>query len=221
VQTCKKLLSYVWKSDVPFILKVESTAHLTSNFAYLFLILMCFLVWPDAGQAVVKGPQDSWSVLRFWLLDIPVFIMTTGSVCLFYLTAQRYLFPKTWWKQMGYLPPLLALGVGMSINNGKAVLEAIFNQESPFVRTPKYGIETKQDKWKSKKKYKAMKSLATILEILLAIYFTGLTIYYILNNNWPSVLFMGLFMLGFWYVAVGSLPMPNRSDSPEKPAPAA
>jgi hypothetical protein len=66
-----------------------------------------------------------------------------------------------------------------------------------------------------------MKSLATILEILLAIYFTGLTIYYILNNNWPSVLFMGLFMLGFWYVAVGSLPMPNRSDSPEKPAPAA
>ena len=217
VQTCKKLLGAVWSSDIPFILKVESTVHLTSNFAYLLLILLLFLVFPDmqTNKSLTVDGAINW---RVWLVDIPVFVLTTGSVCLFYVTAQRALFPKSWWRELIYLPSLLALGVGMSINNGRAVIEAIFNQESPFVRTPKYGIEgTKPVNWRKKGKYKTLKSFATGLEILLACYFTGLTIYAVLNYQWTNVPFLALFMLGFWYVAIGTLP--GRSDSTE-PAPA-
>jgi hypothetical protein len=213
VQTCKKLLGTVWNSDIPFILKLESTVHLTSNFAYLLLILLLFLVFPDmqTNKNLTIGGQINW---RVWLVDIPVFVLTTGSVCLFYITAQRALFPKSWWRELMYLPALLALGVGMSINNGRAVLEAIFNQESPFVRTPKYGIEgTKTANWKKKGKYKALKSFATGLEILLACYFTGLTILALYTFQWTNVPFLALFMLGFWYVAIGTLP--GRAGSAE------
>lgn len=215
VQTCKKLLGAVWRSDIPLILKLESTAHLTANFAYLLLVLLCFLVWPDVGHQARGMTVEDPTSLRVWLLDIPIFVITTGSVCLFYITAQRTLFPKTWLREIIYLPALLALGIGMSINNGKAVIEAILNRQSPFVRTPKYGVETKGDTWKSKQKgkYKALKSVATGMEILLGLYFTFLTIMAIVNGNWTSVPFLTLFMLGFWYVALGSLPLPSRQGS--------
>src|SRR5205807_7191682 len=42
-----------------------------------------------------------------------------------------------------FLPCLVALGVGLSLNNARAVLEALFNHKSDFTRTPKYGIERK------------------------------------------------------------------------------
>ncbi len=216
VQTCKKLLSTVWSSDISLLLKVESTVHLTSNFAYLLLVLMCFLVWPDLDTVknLTASNGMNW---RVWLVDIPVFVLTTGSVCMFYIVAQRTLFPKTWWKDLIYFPALMALGVGMAINNGRAVIEAIFNQESPFVRTPKYGIEGTTGNWKKKGKYKALKSFANKLEILLACYFTCLTIWAILNAQWPSVPFLALFMLGFWYVAIGTLP--GRGEADAAPAP--
>jgi cellulose synthase/poly-beta-1,6-N-acetylglucosamine synthase-like glycosyltransferase len=211
VQTCKKLLGSVWKNEkIPFMLKLESTAHLTSNFAYLFLVFLCFLVWPDMSNAGTEVPSTlaEW---RVWLLDIPIFLLTTGSVCLFYITAQRALFPKTWLREIVYLPALLALGVGMSINNGKAVLEAIFNHDTPFIRTPKYGIEKRGESWRRKGRYKAMKSVARCLEIGLACYFTMLVIFAVLRNDWSSVPFLVLFMLGFWFVALGTLPSRNES----------
>jgi cellulose synthase/poly-beta-1,6-N-acetylglucosamine synthase-like glycosyltransferase len=211
VQTCKKLYHRIWRADIPLHLKIESSAHLTANFAYLLLIFLCFLVFPDLSEAQHKGPQDAWSVLRVFLLDIPIFIMTTGSVCMFYLVAQWGLDPQGWWKKIIYLPALLALGVGMAINNGRAVLEAILNKESPFVRTPKYGIEGKSTP-KKKSKYKAAKSIATVLEVVLAVYFTCLTVYYVCTQMWMNVGFMTLFMFGFWYVSLGSMPR-RESDT--------
>ena len=61
----------------------------------------------------------------------------------------------------------------MSINNGKAVIEAIFNKKSPFVRTPKYGIDRKKVTWQNLR-YTALKSVAPVFEILFAVYFTVL-----------------------------------------------
>ena len=48
--------------------------------------------------------------------------------------------PRTWMKEILLLPLLLALGIGLAINNARAVLEALFNHSSEFTRTPKYGI---------------------------------------------------------------------------------
>ncbi|MEM7383685.1 MAG: cellulose synthase family protein, partial [Verrucomicrobiota bacterium] len=42
IQTCKKMLLRVWRSPVPFLIKLEATFHLTSNFAYLLLGFLCF-----------------------------------------------------------------------------------------------------------------------------------------------------------------------------------
>ena len=109
---------------------------------------------------------------------------------------------------------LLALGIGMSINNGRAVLEAVFNKQSDFVRTPKYGIEKKRQDWR-KSSYRALKSFAPMLEVALAFYFTFLVVYCLATGMWMSVPFMMLFQVGFFYVSWDTLTEPFRGREPE------
>ena len=142
VQTCKKLLPSVWRSQLPFPIKLEATGHLMSNFAYLLLAILCVLLYPSTG-----GPAVGW--VRTVLVDIPIFLAASASVGLFYICAQRELHPETWIKEILFLPCLLALGVGLSLNNAQAVVEAIVNHKSDFTRTPKYGIERKSQPWRS------------------------------------------------------------------------
>ena len=198
IQTCKKLLSTVWRSDQPILNKIEATFHLASNFTYLLLFLLCILVYPRES-AILQG----W--VRVVFLDIPIFFTASFSVVLFYLCSQRDLYPGKWWKEIIYLPALLGLGIGMSINNGKAVLEAVFNQESDFIRTPKYGIQSNERQTLKKRRYRALGSLCLILEVALAFYFTYLVWYSATIGNYASMVFLFLFQFGFIYVALGSL----------------
>jgi cellulose synthase/poly-beta-1,6-N-acetylglucosamine synthase-like glycosyltransferase len=196
IQTCKKLLPTVWRSKLPLPIKIEATAHLTSNFAYLLLASLCVLLHPSSG-----GPQQGW--LRTLLLDIPIFLTASLSVAVFYICAQRELHPRTWMKEILLLPAMLALGVGLSINNARAVLEAMFNHHSDFTRTPKYGIERKSQPWRTCK-YLPVKSLLPIAELGFAFYFTYFLWYAIEHRQYLSVPFLAMFQLGFLYVALSS-----------------
>ena len=196
IQTCKKMLKRIWGSNYPLIVKIEGTIHLTSNFAYLLLLALCFLIHPSIGATELKS--------RLVLLDIPIFLAASVSVTAFYICAQISLHPKTWWRDIVLLPMVLALGIGMSINNTKAVLEAVFNQESDFTRTPKYGIERKKTAWR-KSRYSPMKSLIPLIETGFALYFTYITVLLIERGLWISVPFMLLFQVGFSYVAFCSI----------------
>src|SRR5882757_2294512 len=164
VQTCKKLLPSVWRSQLPFAIKLEATCHLMSNFAYLLLAILCVLLYPSSG-----GPSVGW--VRTVLVEIPIFLAASASVGLFYICAQRELHPATWIKDLLFLPCMLALGIGLSLNNARAVVEAMINHKSDFTRTPKYGIERKSQSWRSCK-YRPLKSALPLAELGFAIYFT-------------------------------------------------
>ncbi|HSJ00996.1 MAG TPA: glycosyltransferase [Verrucomicrobium sp.] len=196
IQVCKKILGTVWKSDAPLSVKLEATAHLAANFTYLLMFGVVVLMYP--ANFVF---QNSWQ--KALLLDLPVFFFASFSVILFYLTAQGAQRPWGWLRALPYLPLLLALGIGMSINNGKAVLEALFNQQSDFVRTPKYGQQAAPVRKRSK--YKAARSVTFWIEFILAAYFTFLVGMALLKGNWLSVPFLAMFQFGFLYVVIGSM----------------
>jgi len=196
VQTCKKLLPTIWRSPLPLMIKVEATAHLTSNFAYLLLACLCVLLHPSSG-----GPQAGW--VRMLLVDVPIFLTASVSVGVFYVCAQRELHPRTWMKEILLLPCLLALGVGLSLNNARAVLEAVFNHKSDFARTPKYGIECKSQPWRSCK-YMPLKSLLPIAEMAFALYFSYFIWFAIQHGQFISVPFLAMFQIGFLYVSISS-----------------
>ncbi|MBX7207444.1 MAG: glycosyltransferase family 2 protein [Verrucomicrobiaceae bacterium] len=198
IQVCKKVLPAVWRSDIPLALKFEATAHLTSNFAYLLLLGVVILMYP---ANFVMG--SSW--LKVLLIDVPVFLFASLSVIIFYLVAQGAQTKRGWLKTIPYLPLLLALGVGMSINNGKAVLEALFNHQSDFIRTPKYGVQTKAQAAGKRFRYASAKSLCLYIEVALAVYFGWLTSMAAVRHQWGSIPFLAMFFIGFAYVAGGSL----------------
>ena len=196
IQTCKKLLPRIWHSRLPLPIKIEATGHLTSNFAYLLLACLCVLLHPSTG-----GPQG-W--LRTLLIDIPIFLTASVSVAVFYICAQRELHPRGWLKEMLLLPCLLALGVGLSLNNARAVVEAMFNHRSDFKRTPKYGIERKSQPWRSCK-YMPLRSALPIAEMLFAIYFTYFVWFAVVHRQFLSVPFLLMFQGGFLYVSLCSM----------------
>ncbi len=197
IQTCKKLLPAIWRSKLPMPIKVEATGHLVSNFAYLLLACLVVLLHPSTG-----GPQSGW--IRTLLIDVPIFLTASVSVAVFYICAQRELHPRTWMKEIMLLPCLLALGVGLSLNNARAVLEAVFNHKSDFTRTPKYGIERKAQPWRNCR-YMPLKSVLPAAELFFAVYFTYFIWYAIEHHQFLSVPFLLMFQFGFLYVSFCSL----------------
>src|SRR5438874_4446658 len=109
IQTCKKLLPRIWRSELPFAIKAEATGHLVSNFAYLLLAILCVLLHPSAG-----GPQSGW--VRTFLIDVPIFLTASVSVAVFYVCVQRELHLRNWMELLLLFPFLLALGIGLSLN---------------------------------------------------------------------------------------------------------
>lgn len=212
IQVCKKVLPAIWRSRFPLYVKLEATAHLTANFAYLLLICLCFLIYPNQLH------QPQLGELTFYLVNGPIFFFASVSVILFYVSAQKALRPYSWWREVPYLPLLLALGIGMSINNAKAVLEAIFNRQSAFIRTPKYGIVRRQQAGAMRRsRYRAMKTVTPVIELLFGFFFLFVVVDAAMSARWSSAVLLMPFPVGFFYTSLSSLArlLPARGRSGE------
>ena len=207
IQVCKKVIGDVWNSDESLGIKIEATAHLGANFTYLLMFGVLVLMYP--ANFVF---QNSWQ--KALLLDLPVFFFASLSVIIFYLAAQGAQRPWGWLKALPYLPLLLALGIGMSINNGMAVLEALLGQESEFVRTPKYG----KNGLVKRSRYKAARSVSFWIEFALAAYFSWLMALALWKQQWASVPFLAMFAFGFVYVVACSLGRRFQSTDYQPPS---
>jgi hypothetical protein len=137
-------------------------------------------------------------------IDLPLFMVSTFSISSFYLVSQKELFPRTWPKALIYLPCLMALGIGLTITNSRAVIEALLGRQSAFARTPKYRVESKKDKIRANK-YRRRLGWVPWIEMLIGTYF-AMTVYYaIANENFITVPFLLLFVFGYWYTGLMSL----------------
>ncbi|MCB9621316.1 MAG: glycosyltransferase [Sandaracinus sp.] len=191
-QTTKKLLGLVLKADIPWRVKMEVIFHLTNNFAYLFLVLLAMLQLPNM---LIRRHMDHPELL---LLDVPLFAATCGSICVFYLVTHRALYDNLW-DAIKRLPLMMALGIGLSVNNARAVLEGLFGKDLEFVRTPKHGVSGKRDDWK-KKKYKASFPVHSLIELGFGLYFVVTIALAVVTGSWITIPFLVLFMIGFLYV---------------------
>jgi hypothetical protein len=98
----------------------------------------------------------------------------------------------------------MSLGIGLTITNSRAVLEALFGHKSAFARTPKYRVESRKDKVVTRK-YRRRLGWVPWVELLIGGYF-ALTVYYAIDNeNFVTVPFLLLFVVGFWYTGFMSL----------------
>jgi len=137
-------------------------------------------------------------------LDLPFCLTATASVCFFYVATQREQ-GLPFWSRLKYLPFLMSLGIGLAINNAKAVAEALLNQQSGFTRTPKTGSEGRIIRAQVKRSYRGATSRMPLIELAFGLYFTGALWFAVDAHIWTSVPFLVLFQVGFLYVGVMSL----------------
>ena len=128
------------------------------------------------------------------LIDVPLFFAATASVANFYVVSQRELYPD-WKARLKYLPFLMSIGIGLAVNNTRAVLEALFRTRSAFARTPKYGIERGADEWAGKK-YRQAVAVQPLIELALGLYFTVTVFYALANGIYGTLPFLVLFQVG-------------------------
>src|SRR2546429_2747919 len=198
IQTGKKILPQVLKSNQPFRVKLEAWYHLTANLSYPLMIVLSVLLLP----AMVIRFYQGWFQMLY--IDLPLFLASTFSISSFYLVSQRELFPKTWPRALIYLPFLMALGIGLTVTNTRAVLEALLGKQTAFTRTPKYRVESKKDKIRAGS-YRRRLGWVPWIELLIGSYF-ALTVYYAMENeNYITVPFLILFVVGYWYTGLMSL----------------
>ena len=138
------------------------------------------------------------------LFDVPHFTASTLSIAVFYLASQQILYPNKWKRTLLYMPFLMALGIGLTVTNSKAVMEAIFGIKSAFVRTPKFRVTKKGEKSQANK-YRKRLVLAPWIEMVIGAYFFLAILYTFTNNNFFTAPFLILFVVGYWYTGLMSL----------------
>ena len=198
MQTAKKILPKVFHAKVPAYVKAEAFFHLTSNISYPLMILLSAMLLP----VMIVRFQQGW--FQMLLIDLPLFLASTCSISSFYLVAQKELRPKTWWRTFLYLPFVMATGIGISVRNAQAVIEALVGKESEFARTPKFRIEGKKGTF-AKKSYKNKAGWIPYAEVGLGIYFALTVTYAVTNENYGTVPFLLLFVWGYLYTGIMSL----------------
>jgi hypothetical protein len=177
------------------------------------LLLLSLLLLPNLALRTKHGIHE---VL---LIDLPLFFGTTLSIASFYIMSQREIarlraarlgngarpeLGRATFAALKRLPLVLSLGIGLCVNQTRAVFEALLGRETEFVRTPKHGIRGRLESWSSKK-YRAARSVTPLIEVALALYFLETMVIAFQHGHYLSMPFLGLFLCGFGYVGVLSV----------------
>ena len=211
VQTCIKLLPGILRSKhLPWRIKTEAAYHLTNTFVYPMMVLLTLLMYPTFFNYFAPFKAHTWG---HYIFSFSLFVLATCSASTFFVFGQRELFGReAGWRSLVYLPVLMGLGVGISLNNTKAVLEAIWSairrQTSEFVRTPKYGVtsSTSDARIRAAQVFTLHRLALPIIEIAFGLYMTcciWISLWYGFGRG--SVPFLVIFAGGYFYVGFSSL----------------
>lgn len=190
VQTMRRILPTLLRAPQPARVKLEAVFHLTSNFVYPLLLALALL----SGPVLAARSSFTWSQALF--LDFPLFLLGTLSVATFYAAACAKR-PTSTPRSDGLgshpiwlLPALMALGVGVAINNTRAVVAGLIADAGEFRRTPKAGGTTSG-------RYRLGPQAWVIAEVGLGVHMTYVAATAAAAGQWLSLPFLFLFMAGF------------------------
>ena len=192
IQTAKKNLGRLFKSDLPLLVKIQAFLHLTHYMVHPMMLLVVLTSIP------MLYSQWFFDTLAFPIMIFTLLCLATCGPSTMYLFSQKILY-RDWKQRIKFLPFLMCLGTGIAVNNTKAVLEAFLNIQSGFVRTPKYGIRKQDDSWQGKR-YSIPLNAISLLEFTLGLYsLAGLSMFLLFSKYLVSP-FLLIYTSGFFYV---------------------
>jgi cellulose synthase/poly-beta-1,6-N-acetylglucosamine synthase-like glycosyltransferase len=134
IQTALKLLPTIVRSRASLGTKIEAFFHLTSPVPHAGLLLLTLLLAPALLLASPRGDALAGLVAVLGGLCIALGTLAACSFCL----ASQHALGRPLGPALALLPAMMAVGIGLSVINTKAIAEALLGHQSPFVRTPKF-----------------------------------------------------------------------------------
>ena len=164
----KNLFKVLRAKNVSFKTKIHATFHLMNSSIFLFILLMSLLSLP---LIIIKPIYIEYD---FILKLSSLFMISWFILALFYWVSYSYnsknkvaLLKSFLWK----FPLFLSISMGLALHNALAVIEGYIGKKSPFIRTPKFNIQDKTDKWEGNKYNVKKIGLLTYFEGILLCYF--------------------------------------------------
>lgn len=189
IQTARKLLGDLWRSSSSPLVKLEGSLHLTNYFVHPLILLNLLLTLPIlfSGSRLLK--------------IVPYFTLAAVGPPLMYWLAMREQ-GMDLEARFRHLFMLVILGMGVSINNARAVGEALVGVRSSFLRTPKLNLSNSDLTPENPAPgYLIATDASQWLELLLAVYALGLLIYVFKTGAWVLALWLLIYAVSFGYVA--------------------
>lgn len=193
-ECARKLLPEVWRAPFPLRVKLEATLHLTGYGVHLLLFVLS-LLYPVVLLLTRHYPG---------LMDLMglafLFNLTAIAPTAFFIMAQRQL-RRDWAGQLPVILFMTVMGCGMMVNTLRAAFEVLFQRPSRFERTPKFGIETRQDDWKARQRYQIKVDPIIFFELAFSLWNAGTAWLAVAVHNWGIAFYAALFAAGLIYVA--------------------
>ncbi len=204
-QTCVKLLPSVLRSNETWRVKLEAFFHLTSCIVYILMVLLSLLIGPALlAKLIIVEPESGWRTL----VDMLLFTVGTGSALAFYIVSQWQL-QRRMGETVKTLPAVMALGLGIALNNALAAGEGFFSRAGEFVRTPKAGDLPEGERAAGLRRYRLGGQWKAWIELAMAAYLTVCLVSLFFFDHWVervslAIPFVLLFIAGYTYVALAS-----------------
>ncbi|MCZ2078062.1 MAG: glycosyltransferase family 2 protein [Bryobacterales bacterium] len=197
-QVARKLLPTILRAPIPLRTKVEAFLHLTPNIAYPLMLALSALMLPVMIVRFYMG----W--FQMVTVDLPLIIASFWSISVFYVFAQKELSPGSWKKSILLLPFLIAAGIGLTVSNTRAVLEALLGVQTAFVRTPKFALGGQRGNVRAVR-YRSRSGWLPYIELGIGSYFVVMVLFAIDTYNFFAIPFLLLFVSGYYWAGFSTL----------------
>jgi len=188
-----KLIPQIWKAPISRAMKVQASLHLTGYAVHLLMFALTFL-YPIM---LILSPRYEGLMGFFGLAA--VLNLTTFAPTVLFFVAQRQL-GRSGWRQLPAILFLSVLGSGMMVNTLRAASYAFARRREAFERTPKYGIERKQQDW-MRRRYQLRLDPIVFAELAFAVWNAETAWLSIRLSNWIIAFYAALFCVGLLFVA--------------------
>ena len=201
-ETARKLVPVIWNSRLPFWKKVHATSHLAASSIFLMIFMMAVLSVPMIWA--VSGLHIDMTYFLVFGLGI------TSIVLIFYqanvMNAQSQFdvtYPQRIWKFLLIFPAFMAISMGLSLHNSRAVLQGLRGKKSPFIRTPKFHFD-EAGKPESTYNFRGLDKI-TWWEGFFCLYFVFGIVMGLIMQHYSMIILHGFLALGFGLIFFYSL----------------
>lgn len=198
----KNLPNVIRAKNISFSTKIHAVFHLMNSSVFVFILLLSLLAMP---VIIIKPQLNEY----LFLYRISAFFMLS-----WFILAAFYWISFTYGKKekgklllvfLYQFPLFLAISMGLALHNSIAVIEGWIGRKTPFVRTPKFNINSQNKHWEENKYNVKKIGLLIYAEASLLLYFLvtlSEAIKYRDFGMMPMIIFL---IVGYSVVVVNSI----------------